>query len=74
MTLEEALRTNKKVTRNSDGWIQYFEGKTGPFSYLVDCSYFVIHEDNVNEYFTTSLDLYPEDIFASDWRLFDVCA
>lgn len=69
MTLIEAMKTNKYFKRPH--WtdsICYFEPKTGPQKNLVDCDYFIVKEDSVEE-FSTSLDLYPEDISASDYEL-----
>lgn len=74
MKLEDALKTGKPIkrTHHSNAVVQYFEPKTGPHSDLVDCSYFIVCEDDDNEwYFTTSLDLYPEDIFSDEWEIDD---
>lgn len=71
MTLQEALGTNKKVARKgSDLWVQYFNPGTGPHKTLVGCSYFVTWDADLKELiFTTSIDLYPEEIFADDWEI-----
>ncbi len=71
MTLQEALNTHKEVRRPSRyAGVQLYKAGTGPHKDLVDCSYFVIREfDETEAYFSTSLDLYPEDIFASDWEV-----
>ena len=73
MTLQEALATYKKVNRkNNSGWYQYFPAKMGPHKDLVDCSYFVIdEEDGYDPFFSTSMDLYPEDIFSNDWGFYE---
>jgi hypothetical protein len=63
MTLQEAIKSGKAFKRpSSDTWCQHFEAKTGPYSLLVACDYFV---DDGN--FTTSIDLYGADILATDW-------
>lgn len=75
MNLQDALLTYKKVSRdvekNSKDWVCYYKKGTGPYFNLVDCDYFVICEDGV-ENFSTSLDLYPADILAEDWQILSV--
>ena len=68
MTLKEAMLTGKFSYRRSwlDSGFTYYQPKTGPHKDLVDCDYFVIKEDG-EEYFSTSIDLYPEDILAEDY-------
>lgn len=69
MTLIEALKTNQKVHRphwGHDHYFQYFLPKTGPHADLVDCDYFV-HTESGYEEFSTSIDLYPQDIMAEDY-------
>lgn len=70
MTIQEAINSLKPFSRpNWEGnRIQYFLPKTGPHQELVDCNYFVITEDG-QSYFSTSIDLYPEDLLASDYFL-----
>lgn len=70
MKIQEALKTNKPIKRSNhiNAVIQYYEANTGPNAELVTCSYFMVCDDN-EWYFTTSLDLYPEDIFADDWEI-----
>jgi hypothetical protein len=72
MKLEEALKTNKPIKRPNhiNAIVQYFDAGTGPYCDLVGCSYFVVCDDGDNDwYFVTSLDLYPEDIFADNWEV-----
>lgn len=74
MTLIEALKTNKPIKRpkHINPVIQYFEPNTGPDSDLVTCDYFRLREDGDNVwYFSTSVDLYPEDLFATDWSVYE---
>lgn len=74
MNIIEAIKTSKKVRRSNDysGYVQYFTAGTGLSTSLVDCDYFMIEEEGTNEaYFSTSLDLYPEDILADDWEVID---
>jgi len=68
MTLKEAMLTNKFVYRPNwyDRGFTYFLPKTGPYKDLVDCDYFVIKEDG-EEFFSTSIDFYPEDLLAEDY-------
>lgn len=62
MTIEEVIKSYKPFRRpHSDEVSQYFEGGTGPYGYF-GCDYF-IHSG----VFSTSIDLYAEDIFADDW-------
>lgn len=70
MTLTEALKTHKKVKRPQwDNSFAYFAPNTGPFQSLVDCDYFVYYEEGLEDYFTTSLDLYAADLLADDYIL-----
>lgn len=74
MNLLEALKTNKKIRRSSKvhGYWQLHPAGTGPFSDMVNCSYFTyMEEDDNDEYYTTSIDLYPEDLLAEDWEVID---
>jgi len=70
MNLHEAMRTHKYFKRPH--WdlskICWFNAQTGPYSELVSCDYFVIYEYGI-ETFSTSLDLYAEDILANDYIL-----
>lgn len=50
-----------------DSGFTYYLANTGPHKDLVDCDYFVIKEDG-EEFFSTSIDLYPEDLLAEDYR------
>lgn len=70
MNLKQAMLTHKRVTRASTQGsdFQYFKPATGPHKNLVSCDYFVIYDID-DEYFSTSLDLYPEDILAYDWEI-----
>lgn len=69
MTIQEAIKSGKKFTRKNQegGWGCYYNQSTGPFDDLVDCDYFVFCEDNIIV-FSTSIDLYAEDILADDWE------
>jgi len=72
MKIQEALQTFKNVKRSkyTGCAVRYFRGKEGPHADLVDCSYFMIKEDGDDSwYFSTSIDLYPEDILADDWEI-----
>lgn len=78
MTIQEALKTGKAVVRPNRQNIVAILHKagTGPNFDLVDCDYFLIneldHEDKLCQwYFSTSLDLYPEDLFADDWEIYE---
>ena len=65
MTLQEVLKTKKRFKKQvEDDWIEYYENREGPYGSLVDCGYFVLEGD-----FSTSLDLYREDILAEDWEI-----
>lgn len=69
MTLIEAIDSLKPFSRphwGKDTHIQYCLPNTGPYKDTVDCDYFVVTEDSISS-FSTSLDLYPEDIKASDY-------
>ncbi len=70
--LQQAIKSKKKFQRShwDSQYIQYFEAKTGPHKDLVDCDYFIIYNGEIQE-FSTSIDLYPEDIFAIDYILFE---
>lgn len=68
MTLTQAMQTNLWVKRPQGEAFCYFKAGTGPFTHLVHCDYFVLREGS-EESFSTSIDLYPEDIFASDYEL-----
>lgn len=71
MNLKEALLTFKKVSRPHWGdkeYFQYFQTKTGPHKHLVDCDYFILTESG-EEFFSTSIDLYPEDLLADDYEV-----
>ena len=71
MKLEEALKTGKKIRRKCEphyDTIRWCKSETGPHKDLVGCSYFMI-SDCFGEQFSTSLDLYPNDIFADDWEV-----
>ncbi len=69
MTIQEALLTYKYFKRPMwDHKVCYFKAKTGPFHDLVDCDYFVTNEDGEDR-FTTSLDVYGEEILATDYIL-----
>lgn len=67
MTIQDALNLNKYVKRpHWDSSFCHFQGGTGPFKDLVGCNYIVFIEDDVAD-FATSIDLYPEDILATDY-------
>ena len=69
MTIQEAVQSNREVTLNGESSFQYFEAGTGPHKTLVDCSYFVLKDYLDDEpYFSTSIDLYPEDLLSDKWR------
>ena len=73
MKLQDALKTNKYVARKSNQYgtnVKWCKSKTDKFKELVGCSYFIYIEDN-EEHFSTSLDLYPGDIFADDWIIIE---
>ena len=78
MNIQEALKSGKKFKRpHMTNWsYQYFYPETGPYKDLVSCDYMVeyLFEDDpqsVERVFSTSLDLYPEDILADDWIFCD---
>lgn len=67
MTIQDALKLNKYVKRpHWDSSFCHFQGGTGPFKELVGCNYIVVIEDGIAN-FSTSIDLYPEDILATDY-------
>lgn len=71
MKLEAALKSHTYVKRQHwDSCFCYYEAGTGPYSKegsgLVDCDYFVFIEDGIKT-FSTSIDLYAEDIMADDY-------
>jgi hypothetical protein len=67
MTIQEALHLNKYVKRpHWDSSFCHFQEGTGPFKDLVGCNYIVFIEDDLCQ-FSTSIDLYPEDIIATDY-------
>ena len=74
MTLIEAMFSLKPFRRpHSLDAAQYFLPSTGPYKDLVSCDYFVIYY-NINHKdmdmdFSTSIDLYPDDITADDYIL-----
>lgn len=73
MNLKEAILTYKKVRRphwDENDSFQYFKAKTGPYKELVDCDYLVLQESGV-ESFSTSIDLYPEDILSEDYEVLE---
>ena len=73
MKLEEALKTNKKIIRKSDpngSVIQWCKKDTDKYKGLVACSYFILNEDG-KEFFSTSVDLYPNELFADDWEVLE---
>lgn len=71
MTIQEAIKSGKKFKRpKHDEASQYFESGTGPYSNDVGCDYFVFGEGSL-AMFSTSIDLYAEDILADDWELVD---
>lgn len=72
MTLSEAMFSLRPFRRpHSLDAIQYFLPSTGPYKDLVSCDYFVVYYNNKHEdmEFSTSIDLYPEDIIANDYIL-----
>lgn len=70
MTIQEALKTHQPVKRPSwDNFVCYFRPKTGPFKDLVDCDYFVYYENGLEPMFTTSIDLYGEELLATDYQV-----
>lgn len=76
MKLIEAMLSLKTFKRpHSLQAAQYFLAKTGPYKDLVSCDYFVIYSNvdtkNIEVNFSTSLDLYPEDILADDYLLIE---
>jgi hypothetical protein len=72
MNIQEALLTHKKVKRPSwDNYFIYYQAKTGPFKKLVDCDYFVYYEEGSEPMFSTSIDLYADDLLANDFEVFD---
>jgi len=58
MNFIEAMLTRQKFS-SVDVYeeIQYFDAKTGPYAYLVDCDYFVVDSE-----FMTSIDLYADEL------------
>lgn len=73
MKLAEAMLSLKPFKRpHSLNHVQYFMPGTGPHKSLVSCDYFVFHYDGSSEgEFSTSIDLYPEDITADDYVLLE---
>lgn len=71
MTLKEVLLTHKPFTRPhwEDKSICYYAPGTGPFKTLVTCDYFVVYESGCEPFFSTSLDLYGDEILAEDYEL-----
>lgn len=73
MTIIQAMTNhlNQKITRPSwsGDYFVYYAPKTGPFQDLVDCDYFVFYEDGLEPNFSTSIDLYPEDLMAQDYQI-----
>jgi hypothetical protein len=67
MKLAEAMTSMKPFKRKrSSDWSQWYLGGTGPHKDLVDCDYFV-H----GGLFSTSIDLYAEDILTDDWEVLE---
>lgn len=65
MTLIEAIKSLKPFKRpHSEEWSCWYLPWTGPFKDLVNCSYFT-HDGE----FSTSIDLYAEDIAANDYEI-----
>lgn len=70
VTLQEAMKSKKPFkNKNSDEYIVFQEAKTGSFKDLVDCSYFIIDCLGDHPYFSTSLDLYYEEILSDEWEI-----
>lgn len=74
MTLIEAMLSLKPFRRpDSLDASQYFLPNTGPYKDLVSCDYFVnysnINEKDMDMDFSTSIDLYHDDITADDYIL-----
>jgi hypothetical protein len=70
MNIQEAIKSKKWFTRNGQTFSRYYEAGTGPKKDLVSCDYFM-HKEDTEEYFSTSIDLYPEDIVTSDYKTLD---
>lgn len=78
MTLREVLKSGRKFKRpHMEDWsYQYFQPETGPYKDLVSCDYMVEYmfegdPKSFEKNFSTSLDLYPEDVLAEDWFFCD---
>jgi len=80
MDLKTAIMSHKPFKRRGgeNEYSQYFKAGTGPKSDVVDSEYFLhgFTEFNGNlEYcfglFSTSIDLYVEDIVANDWEILE---
>lgn len=71
MNLIDAINSEKPFFRPGDSeFTQWFKSGSGPFSYLVDCDYFV-HGDEVSGTFSTSIDLYKEQLEAIDYQVLE---
>lgn len=70
MNLVTAMKTYKKVTRPNWGgnYFVYYPAGTGPHKTLVDCDYFVHTEEGIDS-FSTSIDLYAQDLVADDYLI-----
>lgn len=66
MTLQEAIKSGKPFRRSGqDEVCQYFKAGEGPYADKgLKSDYFLIDGE-----FSTSLDLYQEDILATDWEV-----
>jgi len=74
LTLNEAILSLKRFKREeNDQYSQYFLSGTGPFKDILKCDYFSLDfdKDPSKGTLSTSIDLYPQDILAIDYEVFD---
>lgn len=69
MTLQEAIKSEKPFKhKNSEEFIKFQKPNTGKYKDIVSCSYFIIDFFG-DDYMSTSLDLYPEEICSLEWEI-----
>lgn len=79
MNLKNAIMSLRPFKRKKDeSYSQYFEAGTGPEKEMTDSDYF-IHDFIISKsdpkhssgLFSTSIDLYADDVFAHDWEVYE---
>lgn len=74
LNLNEAILSLKKFKRkDNDMFSQYFLAGTGPFKDVLQCDYFSLDfsKDSSEGTLSTSIDLYAQDILATDYEVVD---